>query len=60
MNEIPVEVHWGNRDPAEFANQTLYQRGKDVMMDWQFDSFDTGKNMWMDSNGLDMHAKKLW
>jgi len=35
--------------------------GKDVIVDWYFlDGFDTGKNLWVDSNGLQMIDKQLY
>jgi hypothetical protein len=60
MNEIPIEHHYENREPEEYRKETQYMRGKDVIMDWEFDNFNTDSNLWIDSNGLDMHNKKLW
>lgn len=35
--------------------------GKDVVVDWYFlDDFNTGQEMWVDSNGLQMIPKKLF
>lgn len=34
--------------------------GKDVVVDWSLlDKFDTGKQLWVDANGLQMMHKKL-
>ena len=61
MNEIPVGHFVGNRDKSEYMAETAYQRGKDVVIDWEFlDNFDTDSNLWIDANGLDMHRKRLW
>ena len=51
---------FGTREPKEYAKETDDQRGKDVVIDWSFEGFDTDKNLWIDSNGLDMHKKRLW
>lgn len=61
LNEIPMETFYGNREKEDFKNLTSFQRGKDVVIDWEFlDGFDTEGKLWIDSNGLDMHEKRLW
>jgi len=60
LNEIPTLKVVGNRLVEEYQNQTNYMRGKDVMINWDFDQFNTGGDLWVDSNGLDMHNKQLW
>jgi len=45
LNEIPIK-----KDKI----------GKDVVVDWFFfDDFDTGGNIWVDANGLEMIHKKM-
>ena len=51
---------FGNRNEKEYKQETDDERGKDVFMDWQFEGIDADKNLWIDSNGLDMHKKRLW
>jgi hypothetical protein len=36
------------------------KNGKDLMIDWDFDNFNTGGNLWYDANGLQMVHKELW
>lgn len=33
--------------------------GKDVMINWKFDDFDSGETFWTDSNGLEMQKRIL-
>ena len=61
LNEIPVGKFVGQRNSTEILAETEYERGKDVVIDWEFlDGFDSDNNLWIDSNGLDMVSKKLW
>jgi len=61
LNEIPVGRFVGQRNATEILAETEYERGKDVVVDWEFlDGFDTDRNLWIDSNGLDMVSKRLW
>ena len=30
------------------------------MIGWEFVDFNSSGNLWVDSNGLDMHMKQLW
>ena len=56
LNEIPVEMlrHW--RNASDYLAATDYQRGKDVVINWEFlDDFNTNNNLWVDANGLFMH-----
>jgi len=42
-------------------NETIDERGKDVVVDWDFlDGFDTDGKLYYDTNGLDMLDKELW
>jgi len=46
----------GQRNTTEFAQESDSERGKDVVIDWEFlDGFQSDNNLWIDSNGLDMH-----
>lgn len=62
LNEIPVANYKEERKNKEFyQKQKDAERGKDVVIDWEFlGKFDTDSNLWYNSNGLDMHQKKLW
>mmetsp|Transcript_4442 Transcript_4442/g.6557 ORF Transcript_4442/g.6557 Transcript_4442/m.6557 type:complete len:331 (-) Transcript_4442:54-1046(-) len=41
--------------------ESNYERGKDVVINWEFlDGFNSDGDLWIDTNGLDMHQKKLW
>lgn len=40
---------------------TPIEKGKDLMINWEFlDGFQTGNDLWIDFNGLDMQHKRLW
>ena len=39
------------------ANKDL---GKEVVVDWQFDNFNSKGDLWYDANGLQMVHKQLW
>ena len=55
MNEIPIAKIYGEILDSEYALMSEHERGKDVVMNWEFlDNFDTDHNMWIDFNGLDM------
>jgi len=61
LNEIPVGNYVGNQEKEFYQKQDDQERGKDVVIDWEFlDKFSTDNKLWVDSNGLDMHQKKLW
>ena len=61
LNEIPVDVVKRRRNATQYLGETEYQRGKDVVINWEFlDGFNTGNNLWLDANGLFMHKKTLW
>jgi len=61
INQIPILISHGERTKQEFAQETKEQKGKDVMINWDFqDSFDTDNKLWVDANGLFMHQKELW
>lgn len=61
LNEIPIGDFRGQRNTTEFAQESDFERGKDVVIDWEFlDGFQSDNNLWIDSNGLDMHQKRLW
>jgi len=60
LNEIPYGHYSGNHDKQFYEKESERDRGKDVVIDWEFLDFDTDKNFWVDANGLDMHAKRLW
>jgi hypothetical protein len=61
LNEIPYGHYQGNKDKSFYEKQSDKDRGKDVVIDWEFlDGFDTDKTFWVDANGLDMHQKRLW
>jgi hypothetical protein len=54
-------ISHGERSKDEFEGETKEQKGKDVMINWDFqDSFDTDNKLWIDANGLFMHQKELW
>ena len=56
LNEIPIGNFKGQRNTTEFAQESDFERGKDVVIDWEFlDGFQSDNNLWIDSNGLDMH-----
>ena len=56
LNEIPIGNFKGQRNATEFAQESDSERGKDVVIDWEFlDGFQSDNNLWIDSNGLDMH-----
>lgn len=38
----------------------MQEGGKDVVINWQFEDFDTDGNFWYDANGLQMVHKQLW
>jgi len=61
LNEIPIGNYKGEKSKAFFQKQKDAERGKDIVIDWEFlDNFDTDSKLWYNSNGLDMHQKKLW
>lgn len=61
LNEIPYGHYNGNHDKAFYQKQNDQDRGKDVVIDWEFlDGYDSDKTFYVDANGLDMHQKKLW
>lgn len=61
MNEIPIAKMVGEILDSEYAAMSEHERGKDVVMNWEFlDGFNTDHNMWIDFNGLDMQQKRLW
>jgi len=61
LNEIPIGNYVGNNEKEFYEKQKDQERGKDVVIDWELlDGFKTDNNLWVDSNGLDMHHKKLW
>lgn len=61
LNEIPIANYKEEKTKAFYQKQKDAERGKDVVIDWEFlDNFDTDSNLWYNSNGLDMHQKKLW
>ena len=61
LNEIPVDVVKRRRNATQYAAESEYQRGKDVVINWEFlGDFNTGNNLWLDANGLFMHKKTLW
>jgi hypothetical protein len=49
------------RNKTSYAKETDFERGKDVVINWEFlDGFNTGNKLWVDANGLFMHDKTLW
>lgn len=61
MNELPVEITYGEKSVNESRAETDVERGKDIVIDWEFlDGFNTGNNLWVDANGLFMKKKRLW
>jgi len=61
LNEIPIANYKGEKSKAFYQQQKDAERGKDLVIDWEFlDNFDSDGSFWYNSNGLDMHQKKLW
>lgn len=51
----------GNKEKEEYLAMTPLERGKDLIINWEFqDGLNTGNNLWIDFNGLDMQHKTLW
>lgn len=60
-NEIPMLHFIGNIENSEYLAMTPMERGKDLIINWEFlDGFKTDNNLWVDFNGLDMQHKRLW
>lgn len=54
-------TNWLYSEKKDFDDKKIEEKGKNVVINWDFlDGFNTDNNLWIDSNGLDMHNKRLW
>jgi hypothetical protein len=54
VDTMSIPVHKIHSELEEFDFDQLPERelGKDVVIDWSFDNFDSKGDLWYDANGL--------